>query len=682
MGIRVVCPQCGAAFTAAERHAGKVARCPGEGCSRKLRVPRERKEVVFKSVEPPRRRSRRRSKSSSGPSKTLLYAGGALAGTFLLGLVAVALLPDAAPTVSSVNTPPPQAAALPPTAGQNSPSDARSSETAGDGELPAAEPRGGLVLAALVEPEQSFEDGVGTFLTKYCTDCHGADYAEADIDLASVSSVEDVRDEREKWERILAIVRVGAMPPSEMDQPTAEERDAAVRWMDRALHEVNCDVDNNPGRVTVRRLNRTEYDNTVRDLLGVDLKLSDDFPADDVGNGFDNQGDVLTLPPLLLEKYLTAAEKIAEEAIVGDLTALLTKRKEFGRRSISTVKETFEFPQRGEYTIRIVTSADQAGSEKAKYAATLAGLPFARQTVKKDKQADVFERTVPVKAGRHTLEIKFLNDYYKPERKQDRNLWLEAIEVIGPLGTRPTDLPETHAAIVTATPEEDGGVRQAAERVFRPLVSRAYRRPATDLEVQRLAALVEAVVEDGRTYEQGVQLALQAVLCSPHFLFRIERDPTDARPGEPLGISDYELASRLSYFLWSSMPDEELLTLAAQGRLNDDETLARQVDRMLADPKATALVSGFFAQWLNLQLLDEFEPDGRRFGNLWTTATKAAMRRETELFCEEIVREDLPITTFLNADFTYVNPRLAEFYGVPWEGKTGDAMEQFYVDGL
>ena len=684
MRIRVSCPSCGAAFTVSERHAGKRGRCPAVGCDRTVRVPTAQPLVEFESAGP--RPAASRSAAAGGRNWGAIAAGLAAVAAVAAGVFA--FWPrggDPTPAFAAVTDSIEKSDAAEP------PADAAPPAPAGDGVSRPAGRHGGaaaggappLVLTSLVQPEAGYADGLQPFLTKYCVDCHGPDYAEADIDFGAVDSVEDLRGDREKWERILSILKVGAMPPSEMDQPAAETRAAAVDWIDRALHEVDCEVVNDPGRVTVRRLNRTEYDNTIRDLIGLDLTLSDDFPGDDVGNGFDNQGEVLTLPPLLLEKYLAAAERIAEKAIVGDLTTLMTQRKETGdHRSVQAVKESFRFPKAGDYTVRIHARAQQAGSEKARYAATLAGIPLAEVTLRENKTVETFERTIPVKAGTYPIEIEFLNDFYKPEAKLDRNLYVSAIEVVGPLGELPDELPEIHASIVTATPRGAGGVKNAAEAVFRPLMSRAYRRPATDLEVQRVAGLVEAAVRDGRTYEQGVQLGLQVVLCSPHFLFRIERDPDDVRPGEPAGLNGYELASRLSYFLWSSMPDDRLLKLAGEGKLARPDVLSAEVDRMLGDPKSEALVEGFFAQWLNLRTLEEFEPDGRQFRPYWNTSLRRSMRRETELFCREVVRENLPVGTFLDADFTFVNPRLAEFYGLPWEGKTGEELARFYVDGL
>ena len=679
MRIRVSCPSCGVTFSAGRNQIGRVAVCSNPACGLALRVPPPPPKVVFDSVPfrklgPNERAAERRgdSRTLAGTSRRAPNRAGrrdrlvaALALVVAVGIGLFALRTDGDPALS--------ASAL---LAAEPPADA----TAADSN---SEDAGAVTLAAMVEPEQSYAEGLGGFLETHCVDCHGPDYAEADLDLGSIRSAADLRANREAWERTLAILKVGAMPPSDMPQPTPEERAAAIDWIDRVLHEVDCNVRQDPGRVTVRRLNRAEYDNTVRDLLGVDLSLSEFFPTDDVGDGFDNQGDVLTLPPLLLEKYLDAARKASEAAIVGDPSDLLTKRESYGDgRFVDTLRETFEFPEDGRYTIRIHARAEQAGSENARYAARLDGETLGEVTLLEDDARETFERTLSVKAGRRRVEVRFLNDFYRPEKRQDRNLYVEGIEVVGPLGGRPKDLPEAHRELVIATPEEAGSVAAAAEAVFRPLATRAFRRPATDLEVQRLASLVDALVSGGRTYEQALQLGVQAVLCSPHFLFRIEDDAVDASPGDAIGLSDYELASRLSYFLWASMPDEELFDLAERGKLSDPETLSAQIDRMLADPKAAALIEGFFAQWLNLGLLHDLAPDGREAGPLWNTKTKAALRRETELLCREIVQENLPVTTFLTADFTFVNPRLAEFYGLPWEGRRGEELEEFYVDGL
>ena len=705
MRMRVTCRRCGTTFAVSDRHAGKIGRCPAEGCGAKVKIPVAAaavpveaapvKQVCTRSAAPAPapRRSARAAKRSGGLLVSAILGGVAASVALGAGLFVAFPGGDAPIVVASDDArelPGPRGAADREIGGRTlgdlsrHPDQAHQAADGVDGRAAAGEPV--LQPVALVRPSLSFEDGLKPFLATYCADCHGPDYAEADIDFGSFDDAADVRRDREKWERVLAIVQVGAMPPSEMDQPTPEERAAAIEWMDRALHEVNCNVVNDPGRVTVRRLNRAEYDNTVRDLLGIEATLSDDFPSDDVGNGFDNQGDVLTLPPLLLEKYLDAAEKASELAVVGDLTSLLTQRKDGKKMAQSgEFSRTFQFSREGKYTIRVLARADQAGSERARMEIKLDGRPLGRTSIRKDDAVETFERTVPVKAGEYAVTVRFPNDYYNekaPEGRRDRNLEVESIEVVGPLGARPDDLPESHARIVVATPETAGGVRAAAAAVFRPLATRAFRRPATDLEVERLATLVESAVAGGRPYERGLQLGLQAVLVSPHFLFRIEHDPSDAAPGTPARLNDFELASRLSYFLWSSMPDSELLDLAAEDRLHDPAVLDGQIERMLADDRSAGLVRGFFEQWLNLRLLDDFNPDSKQFEPYWNEKLKMSLRRETELFCEVVVKENLDVRTFLTADFTHVNPRLAEYYGLSWKGKSGDALEEYYADGL
>ena len=685
MRLRVTCRHCGTAFAVSDRHAGKVGRCPAEGCGAKVKIP----AAAAAPAEPAAAVSPRRRRPASKAATPWPLIGGGLAALVAVGGAGAFFLSggDSAPAVSVAE---PAGAA---TADMSAaPVDAAaalkalSAAPAVPAEHPAAVRAPTATAVALVRPELSLEEGFRPFLTTYCGDCHGPDYAEADLDVASLASADEVRGDREKWERILSIIQVGAMPPADMEQPSAEERAAAVAWLDRALHDVNCQVVNDPGRVTVRRLNRAEYDNTVRDLLGIEVKLADDFPSDDVGNGFDNQGEVLTLPPLLLEKYLDAAETASKAAIVGDLASLLTQSKgNETDESVDDIARTFTFPAEGDYTIRVTARAKQAGRDRAQYAVTLADIPLAKKITIKGDEPETFERTVPVKKGDYEIRVKFLNDFYQPDSpkgKLDRNLYLHTIEVVGPLGTAPPALPAPHAAIVVATPETAGSVGAAARAIFRPFATKAFRRPATELEVDRLAALVSNAAADGRTFEQAVQLGVQAVLVSPHFLFRIEADPDDARPGEAARLGDYELASRLSYFLWSSMPDGELLDLAAENRLHEPSVLDSQIERMLADGRSAALIDGFFGQWLNLRMLNDVQPDGRQFRPFWNDKLREAFREETDRLCEAVVRENLDVRTFLTADFTFVNPRLAEFYGVPWDGKSGEAMAEFYADGL
>ncbi len=395
----------------------------------------------------------------------------------------------------------------------------------------------------------SYSKEIVPLLGKYCLSCHSGARPKGKFDLSALKEEADALKKTALWEKVADAIRGGDMPPPNKPRPSLEELDRFNTWLDRQVFKIDCTGKRDPGRVTIRRLNRAEYNNTIRDLLGVTFRPADDFPADDVGYGFDNIGDVLSMPPILMEKYLAAAEKVVEESF----------RTEAGRQRIM---------------------------------------------------------------GRAL-----------------------------PQGTR-------------------GRVRAEAIRTaLQSLATRAYRRPATEQEVRRLQNLVDQAVRNGDTSTVGIKLALQAVLVSPHFLFRVEIDQEPGNPAAPHGpINDWELASRLSYFLWSSLPDEELFQSAREGTLRKPEVLQAQVKRMLQDPKAHALTENFASQWLTLRNLKGFAPDPKQFPT-FNNSLRTAMLRETELFFEHVVREDRSILEFLDAGYSFLNEPLARHYGI--EGVKG-----------
>ena len=376
-------------------------------------------------------------------------------------------------------------------------------------------------------------------LERYCFDCHSGDGAEADLRLDTFSTIVQMRDSRATWLKVLSQLRAQHMPPADNDQPTADERELLVGWIDQTVNTVDCDGPVSPGRVTLRRLNRHEYRNTIRDLLGVDYQPADDFPADDVGYGFDNIGDVLSLPPLLMEKYLAAAEEISQRAVAE---------------------------------------------------------------------------------------------------------------------------PASHRRIFVGAASETVSAQAAAEAIMAQLATAAFRRPATPGEIARFEQLVSLAQQQGDSFEAGVQLALQAILVSPHFLFRVELDPEG--DAEFRTLNDYELATRLSYFLWSTMPDEELSALARDGQLRQGDRLEQQVRRMLADRKVQALIDNFAGQWLQLRSLEDLTFDQQKFAPAAIAQLLIAMREETLQFFAAIVREDQSILRILDADYTFVNESLARHYGL------------------
>ena len=537
-----------------------------------------------------------------------------------------------------------------------------------------------------------FDQLVQPFLAKYCFDCHSGDAIEGELQLDVLIDARDIAaQQRKTWKKVHDQLFGHIMPPQDSDQPGKEERTVVVRWLKTAIDDYDCNGPVDPGRETIRRLTRYEYKNTVRDLLGVEAKLADDFPMDDVGYGFDNIGDVLTLSPLLMEKYLAAAEEVAAQAVVTDpLEATARQRlaaadmrgdgsQRDGWRFLTTTGDfqgRIKVPAAGEYVVRVSAYADQAGNELARMQVSVGEeeKEFEVQSEERD-QPDDCEFRAKLDAGELPVRVAFLNDYYEPRnsnpRRRDRNLSVQFVELVGPMGPSGVQYPEPHRRIFFVTPGGDLSEEQAARQILKRLALRAYRRPATDREIERLWQLVRVGKQRGGRLEHGIQLALTAVLASPQFLFKVERD---AQPDDKDGIrtlDEYELATRMSYFLWSSMPDDELLELAGNNQLR--ASLEPQVRRMLADDKAVALVDNFALQWLQLRNLEQMEPDRRLFRG-WNDRLREDMLTETRLFFQAIVQEDRSVLQLIDADFTFLNERLARHYAV--DGIRGEEFQR------
>jgi hypothetical protein len=436
---------------------------------------------------------------------------------------------------------------------------------------------GDVILATRPAPaaKPEFARDVAPLLAKYCLACHDSTKARGGVALDIFLDDAAVSQHAPLWEKVASALHSDGMPPAGKPSPSEAELDTLNAWLDTVVFQCDGTTEKNEGgRVTVRRLNRTEYNNTVRDLVGLDLHPGDEFPADDVGYGFDNIGDVLSLSPLLIEKYLAAAEKVVGAALQS---------------------------------------------------------PDTRRRLLNPSADDVVP---PAYRG-----------FTQPVREEPRKV----------LRTGPADAP----------PPLDPQAQELlqAYNILRAFADRAYRRPVTHDELTRLLRFVESAQKNGEGYEQGIKLALQSVLVSPHFLFRFELDDNAVRADAVRPLNDFELATRLSYFLWSSMPDEELFCHAAQGTLHQGSTLAAQVRRMLQDGKCRALAENFAGQWLQTRGLKDFSPDPAQFPDC-DEALRAAMLKETELFFETIVREDRSILEFLEADYTFVNERLARHYGI------------------
>lgn len=560
---------------------------------------------------------------------------------------------------------------------------------------PAAAAAKPVADAALLKTaDVDFKKSVLPFVQKYCIGCHGPGKPQAEVSFLKFKDSASVLKDRTVWEHASKTITGGYMPPQNAPQPSQAERDAVVGWIDGFLSQADCKLED-PGRVTMRRLNREEYNNTVRDLLGVNVRPGDEFPSDDVGYGFDNIGDVLTISPLLMEKYLKAAEVVARAAIVTPDAEVKSARisadkltgdggvGENGRiiASNGAAGVSHAFPKEGEYLLRVRAYAQQAGPEPARMAIQFNDKEIKKVEVKATEESPaVYEVKVKTGAGSQRVAAAFLNDYYNPQdpnpNNRDRNLGVDYIEIVGPIGIT-GEVPASHRRLIPVKPTKQNQ-EQIARKSLADLARRAYRRPVTKAEVERLVRVVKLVEKEGEGFERGMQLAVQAVLVSPHFLFRVE---VDSKPNDPKAkrvINDYELASRLSYFLWSSMPDEELFRLASNKQLQKPSILMAQVRRMMKSPKARALADNFATQWLTLRTLNNMTPDTRQFPT-FNKDLREAMRQETLLFFETVVKEDRSILDFIDGKFTFVNEPLAKHYGI--EGISGNTFKRVALDG-
>lgn len=545
---------------------------------------------------------------------------------------------------------------------------------------------GGLAECAdpVADPglQLSFQNEIRPLLMKSCGKCHQGDKAEAGVAFDQLVEERAGTRDRAIWKKIHVQISNKIMPPLDEEQPTAEERQKLLDWVSSHALTIRCSDSIYPGRVTIRRLNRAEYNNTIRDLFGVDFQPASTFPADDTGYGFDNIGDVLTLPPVLFERYLEAAEQVARRTIVASDEDFITETKQDGGNiGGSDVGKEFDFPVEAEYLLRVRIYADQAGPDLAKLSLKLDGQEIQQYEIqaKNANEAEWIEKRLQVSAGKHTLAGGFLNDYYVQAdgKTEDRNLIIVSLAVSGPIGVLPSELPEPHRRLMIQAPLSKEEQPAAARAILSRIVPQAWRRNVSDDEIHRLVSLVTQVTEDGGSFERGIQTAIQAVLVSPRFLFRLEQDPDGNSPTAVRTLDNFELATRLSYFLWSSTPDDELLEAARRGQLSDPAELDRQTRRLLADPRSRALVENFASQWLQLRNLANVSPNPKHFPK-FTQELRSDMRRETELLFETILREDRSVIEFLTADYTFMNQRLAEHYQI--EGITGDEFRRVPVN--
>jgi mono/diheme cytochrome c family protein len=571
-------------------------------------------------------------------------------------------------------------------------------------------------------------------LDKYCVVCHSEQLHTAGLVLSKLD-VANVPAGAETWEKVIGKLRTSAMPPVGMPRPDAATYDALAAYLETSLDRAAA-AKPNPGRVAVHRLNRAEYTNAVRDLLATDIDVQSLLPVDDSGYGFDNIADVLSVSPMLLVRYMSAAGKVTRAAI-GDPSVLpnletydvpyllaqderMSEDLPFGSRGGVSIRHNF--PLDGEYLVKI--RLQRAGIEHDRQIIGLSdphqldvrldgeriklftiggeqqskakpGGPASADSEKKafgyDFRTDAADAGLEVrfsaKAGTRLVAVNFLNDAWEREGVLDSPLAefrlldkssegrsnspgtkddapaVQEVSIGGPYNSKGVGETPSRRKIFVCRPANSADELPCASKILSRLARSAYRRPVTQGETQALLNLYQVGRKDGG-FETGIGMALQRILVSPEFLFRIELDPANVAAGTAYRISDLELASRLSFFLWSSVPDNQLLNLAAAGKLKEPAVLEQQVRRMLADSRSNALVSNFFGQWLYLRNLPSVHPDQDAFPE-FDENLRTAFEQETQLFLESNVREDHGVLDLLNADYTFLNERLARFYGIP-----------------
>ena len=550
-----------------------------------------------------------------------------------------------------------------------------------EGELRAAPPENKLAAAG----KDPFAEGVRPVFVQFCLGCHNDKKVAGGVSLEPYKDTAGARKARDVWEAVREQLDKKHMPPKNKPQPTDEQRKAIVAWIDTVANNVDCGLARDPGRPTIRRLNRNEYNNTIRDLLGVDFKPAENFPSDDVGYGFDNIGDVLSMPPILLEKYLAAAEQILDKAVQVPKPIVVVKdffRPQNVRTTLGPFAKndkrvhlaqagaaivSYDFLYGGEYIFRAKAYGEPAGPDLPKLDFDLDRKPVGSHTVDAvEAKPKTYETRTKVTAGRHEIRFEFTNPFEDKsgDPKKTRAVSLLLMEIEGPFNPIPKPPSETHRRVFIASPTGPNDREAAARTILRTFATRAYRRPARPDEVERLVRLFKFADSPTEPFEAAIKHALKAVLVSPQFLFRIERDAEPNNPEAVHPVSQYELATRLSYFLWSSMPDDELFKLAEANKLREPGVLETQVRRMLKDPKSSALVENFAGQWLMLRSVAQMAPDKNTYRS-FDPALRSAMVRETELYFDYVMREDRSILEFLDSDYTFVNDRLAKHYGIP-----------------
>jgi mono/diheme cytochrome c family protein len=553
----------------------------------------------------------------------------------------------------------------------------------------------------------------------YCVSCHNERLKTAGLALDRLN-FDDIAGSAEIWEKVVRKVRAGLMPPAGVRRPDARTRDAFVTSIEAELDRAWA-ARPDPGRPLLRRMNRAEYANAVRDLLALEVDVAALLPPDDSAYGFDNISDALNVSPALQERYLVAAEKIGELAFgdpeMGTLSETYHVRGDVSQNqhldgmplgTVGGTRVTHFFPRDGEYVFQtrlFRTNFDNMrgieyphefeltiDGERVHHAAIGGPADLAAAFEQPKETADAIDKRLGVRlrvtAGPHDVVAAFIGSAPNADATKLRPFLKSAFDTLdwtgrphvrmvtitGPFNaTGPGNTP-ARRRIFTCRPasaKASAGSRQTsnasedacARQIITTLARRAFREPVSETDLQPLLAFYKTGRQEG-SFDLGIERALQLILASPKFVFRVERDPANLKPGTVYRVSDFELASRLSFFLWSSIPDDELLAEASAGRLRNPAVLERQTRRMLADPKAQALVSNFAGQWLHLRNLRNVQPHADDFPD-FDDNLRRAFQRETELLFESVMRDDRSVIDLLRSDYTFVNERLARHYGIP-----------------
>jgi Protein of unknown function (DUF1592)/Protein of unknown function (DUF1588)/Protein of unknown function (DUF1585)/Protein of unknown function (DUF1587)/Protein of unknown function (DUF1595) len=533
-------------------------------------------------------------------------------------------------------------------------------------------------------------------LARYCAGCHSQQAKIGGVVLDNVNP-DKPGENAPVLEKVLRKVSTGEMPPRGLPRPDPAVAKAFTASLEAALDQAAA-KNPNPGQPAIHRLNRVEYSNAIRDLLAIDINPGSSLPPDDSGYGFDNIGDVLSVSPILLERYISLARRISRLAVgdPGILPAVEEYAVPVGLSQADSVSDDLPLGSRGgiaiqhafpldaEYTFRIrIRGFNTRARDLVQHLdlrlddVRLKEFEILGKSAEADEESPTFELRVPVKAGVRMVGVNFVSEHAlqegvlppppakptAPPRNLPGRLGVDSVLIGGPFEATGSGDTPSRQRIFVCTPANGKDEATCAKKIFSTLARRAYRRPVTDADLKPLLSFYDSGRRNG-TFESGIESGLRRILVSPDFLFRVERDPAGSASGGIYRLNDFELASRLSFFLWSSIPDDQLLDLADRGKLQDPAIFEKQVRRMLADHRSRTLVSNFAGQWLYLRNLSRVQPDPDVFPE-FDENLRQAFERETELLLEDIVREDRSVVDLLNANFTYLNERLARHYQIP-----------------